>query len=169
MKILPEYGYPYLIDSVNGPVTPKYSWFYNVEQNDFFLHPLRLLEETIGATVIARINGIKLKIPASWNLLVVDEETKVVDTLPISQCSSTGFKAFLMHPNAHDYFTSAVVLEDLVMKDSCSHAMIPKMNMMLHPVCPIEGGKNDYSYSILLSPQDLGKYMNRLTAMEIIL
>ena len=176
MVILPEYNFPYLIDSVNGPVVPKFSWFYDVEINDFMLKPIRLLEETIGATVSVKINDFILDIPASWNLLVVDDETKMVDTIPITQCSAAGYKAFMMHPDTNDYHVSPITLLDLKMKGSCTHVMIPKMNMMLHPVGPIpvtpyssRTHRVDLSYCILLSPQDLGKHMTGMTAIEVTL
>ena len=89
MLVLPDYGHPYIIDSVSGPVVPKYSWFYDVSLNDFVLRPIRLLEETIGTTVKVRINNFDFNVPASWNLLVVDEDTKLVDTVPITQCASS--------------------------------------------------------------------------------
>lgn len=176
MIILPDWGFPYIIDSVTGPVVPKYSWFYDVDQNDFLLKPIRLLEETIGPTVKARINGFEFDVPASWNLLVVDEDTKLVDTVPITQCSSSNYLAFMMHPETHDYHLSSIVLLDLKMRESCVHVMIPRMNMMLHPVGPIPVSghsirrqREDLSYCILLSPQDLGKHMHGMTAMEVVL
>jgi hypothetical protein len=175
MIVLPDYGFPYILDNVSGPVVPKYSWFYDVSQNDFVLRPIRLLEETIGATVTVKINDFTFDVPASWNLLVVDEETKIVDTVPITQCSSNNFLAFMMHPDAHDYYLSPVVLIDLKMKGSCVHTMIPRMTMMLHPVGPVQitsstrTPKQDLSYCCLLSPQDLGKHMDNVTAMEIVL
>ena len=177
MVILPDYGHPYLIDNVSGPVVPKYSWFYDVELNDFMLKPIRLLEETIGPTVTVRINGFEFDVPASWNLLVVDDETKLVDTIPINQCSSSNYQAFMMHPETHDYHVSPIMLIDLKMKESCTHVMIPRMNMMLHPVgqismsdhCTTRAPKNDLSYCCLLTPQDLGKHMHGMTAMEVVL
>lgn len=175
MLILPDYGYPYIIDDVNGPVVPKYNWFYDAGLNDFMIKPIRLLEETTGPTIRCRINGFDFNIPASWNILVVDEDTKIVDTVQISQCSSSNYSAFLMHPDIHDYQTSPIVLLDLFMKESCTHVTIPKMNMILHPVGPVNrtsyhrSHNDDLSYSCLLSPQDIGKYMHNMSAMEIVL
>ena len=81
-----------------------------------------------------------------------------------------------MHPDTFDYRLSPVVLIDLFMKESCVHVMIPRMNMLIHPVGPVErsgtstkSAKDDLSYSCLLSPQDLGKYMHGMTAMEVVL
>ena len=175
MLVLPDYGHPYIIDSVSGPVVPKYSWFYDVSLNDFVLRPIRLLEETIGTTVKVRINNFDFNVPASWNLLVVDEDTKLVDTVPITQCASSNYSAFMMHPETHDYYVSPVVLLDLMMKESCTHVMIPRMHMMLAPVGPPPVSRysirqpSNLSYCCLLTPQDLGKYMHGMTAMEVVL
>jgi hypothetical protein len=163
------------LESVNGPVIPTHNWFYNSESNDFVLRPIRLLEETTGPTVRVLINGSEFNVPASWNLLVVDEETKMVDTVQITQCSSSNYRAFLMHPDILDYATSPVVLLDLFMRESCVHVMIPKMTMLLHPVGQVtkqqlnRGKTSDLSFSCMLSPQDVGKHMNQMTAMEIVL
>lgn len=171
MVILPEYNFPYLIDSVTGPVVPKLCWFYDAELNDFLLRPIRLLEETTGPTVKVKINGFSFLVPASWNLLVVDRDTKTVDTVQITQCSSSGFHAFLMHPEDSSYELSPVILEDLFMKESCIHVMIPRMHMLVHPVGPIKNMMKgtEKVYSCLLTPQDLGKHMLDMTAMELLM
>ena len=175
MYILPDYGFPFLIEDVSGMIVPKLNWVYDVPQNDFLLSPIRLLEETTGVTVTVKINDFIFDVPASWNLLIADEDTKIVDTVPITQCSNSGCKAFLMHPQMFDYHLCDVTLLDLKMKASCVHTMIPKSCMMLHPVGKIVSNSNmkttkdDLSYCCLLSPQDLGKHMNNLTAMEIVL
>src|SRR5574343_356644 len=164
MLFLAEYGHPFILDSVNGPVVPKFSWFYSAEENDFMLKPIRLLEETIGATVVVRINGYEFDVPASWNLLVVDDDTKLVDTVPITQCSSSGYLAFMMHPETHDYYMSPIQLLDLKPSESCVHVMIPRQHMMLAPVgqvpispYTVRQPRHDLSYCCLLTPQDLGK------------
>ena len=176
MLALPEYGFPLIIDDVSGPIVPKHSWFYDVALNDFVLRPIHLLEETTGPTVKVRINGFDFLVPASWNLLVVDEETKMVDTVQITQCSSSNYLAFMMHPETHDYYMSPVILLDLMMKETCTYIMIPRQHMMLHPVGSIPAtrwdkhqARSDLSYCCLLSPQDLGKHMHGMTAMEVVL
>lgn len=171
MQILPDFGHPYTISDASNPISPRFCWFYDVELNDFLLKPIRLLEETTGTTVRVRINDADFNIPASWNLLVVDEETKMVDTVQITQCNSANYLAFLMHPFENTYTLSPIVLLDLYMKESCSHVSIPKMNMMLHPAGFVknERKKTELSYSCLLSPYDLGKHMSNMTAMEILI
>lgn len=168
MLILPDYCFPYIIDNVNGPVIPKHCWFYDAEVNDFLLRPIRLLEETTGWTVEVSINGSIFLVPASWNLLVVDTETKLIDTVQIAKCSSNSYQAFLMNPEEGSYKLAPVILRDLFNKKSCVHVMIPRMHMLVHPVGPILTNRREEKiYSCLLSPQDLGKNMHDMTAMEL--
>lgn len=171
MQILTDYLHPYNIGEVSGPITPKHCWFYDVEHNDFMLRAIRLLEETTGPTVRVRINGSEFDVPASWNMLVVDEETKMVDTVQITQCNSSNYMAFTMHPSESTYSLQTITLLDLYMKESCTHVMIPRMNMMLHPIGTVKNERKNtaYDYSCLLSPHDLGKYMIGMTAMEVLL
>lgn len=169
MLCLPDYNFPYLIDDVSSPVIPKFSWYYDISLNDIVLRPILLLEESVGPTVRVKINVMEFNVPASWNLMIVDEETKTVDTVPIMQCSSSSYSALLLHPESNDYYPSPVILLDLYPSESCSYIMIPKMHMMLHPVGEINKSKKNINYCCLFSPQDLGKYISKLSAMEMIL
>lgn len=171
MHILPEYNHPYSIDNVSESIIPKHCWFYDADLNDFLLRPIRLLEETTGPTVQVKILDVIFSVPASWNMMVMDDETKMVDTVQITQCSSSNYQAFLMHPEVSSYIQAPIVLLDLNMKESCSHVTIPRMHMMLHPIAKVRDDrrKTEYFYSCLLSPQDLGKHMGNMTAMELLI
>lgn len=174
MYVLPEYSHAYNITDVSEPVMAKFSWFYDASLNDFVLRPINLLEEAQGATIRVRINNFEFNVPAFWNLLIIDDETKMIDTVPISQCASSNFSALLMHPDTHDYHISPVVLVDLYPSEICTYVMIPRLHMMLHPVGTLsnvsrQSKKADLSYCCLLTPQDLGKHMGNMSAMELIL
>jgi hypothetical protein len=170
MLLLQDNGHPYLIDSVTAPVAPKHCWFYDSEQNDYMLKAIRLLEETTGPTVRIRVNKMEFNVPASWNMMVVDDETRLVDTVPITMCSSSNYKAYLMHPDHGEYGLSSIQLLDLYPKEACVHVTIPRGSMLLHPVGTYKGeGQRgaELSFSCLLSPQDLGKHLHGVTAIDI--
>jgi hypothetical protein len=169
MLVLPDYCFPYIIDNVNGPVVPKYCWFYDAELNDFLLRPILLLEETRGWTVKLSINGLTFMVPASWNLLVVDVETKIIDTVQVAKCNSNSYQAFLMSPEEGNYRMAPIVLLDLFKDEACVHVMIPRMHMLVHPVGTILNNRQvEKVFSCLLSPQDIGKNMYDMTAMELL-
>jgi hypothetical protein len=166
--ILPEYGFPYIIDAVTGPVVPRHAWFYDVLVNDFLLKPIVMLEETVGPTVKVRINAFDFFVPASWFILIVDDETKQVDTVPITQCSSSTFKAFMMHPQLNRYELSPVQLLDLDPHGSVVHLLIPRSTLICHPVGPTAASK-DLSMSCLIGSQDVGRHMGDLSAQELLI
>lgn len=166
MIILPEYGHAFTIDDVSSVVIPKYAWFYDMQLNDFLLRPIHMLEETTGPTVTARVNGTIINVPASWYMLIVDDETKTVDTVPIDRCSS--FKAYLMHPRLNRYEAIDVELLDIDYNGSVVHLTIPRLTMICHPVGSTVNSR-DLPMCVLIGPQDIGKHMGSMSAQELLL
>lgn len=168
MQILADYGHGYLINDVSDVVIPKHAWFYDMQLNDFLLRPIHMLEETSGPTVTARINGTVIDVPASWYILIVDDETKTIDTVQIDRCASSAFKAYLMHPRLNRYEALNVELLDLNLNGAVVHLTIPRLSMICAPV-----GKTSSSQSlpmnILIGPQDIGKHMVNMSAQELLI
>jgi len=132
------------------------------------LKPIMMLEETIGPTVKVRINAFDFHVPASWYILVVDDDTKQVDTVPITQCSSSTFRAFMMHPQLNRYELSSIQLLDLDLQGTVVHLLIPRMTLICHPVGPTSSSK-EFSMSCLVGAQDIGRYMSDMTAQELLM
>ena len=153
---------------MTGPVVPRHAWFYDATHNDFMLKPIMMLEETIGPTVKVRINTFDFYVPASWYILVVDDDTKQVDTVPITQCSSSTFKAFMMHPQLNRYELSSIQLLDLDLQGVVVHLLIPRMTLVCHPVGPTTSSK-DLAMSCLIGSQDVGRYMGDKSAQELLM
>lgn len=168
MLVLPDYGFAYAIDDVAAVVIPKHAWFYDVQVNDFLLRPIHMLEETTGPTVKARINGTVLYVPASWYILIVDDETKTVDTVQITQCASAAFKAYLMHPRLNRYEAISVELLDLDYNGVVVHLTIPRLTMICHPIGSTITSK-DLPMNVLIGPQDIGKHMMNMSAQELLI
>ena len=103
MLILPEYLQPYLIETASSPVIPRHNWYFDAAALDFMLKPILFLEETLGEAVLARINEYEFLIPSHWHVLVVDEETRLIDTVPIKK--SVKFQVFLMNPSSSSFAT----------------------------------------------------------------
>ena len=167
MKILPEYNFEYDIIDLSSPVIPQYAWFYDVTLNDFLMRPITMLEETVGSTVTAKINNEIIKIPASWHVLIVDDDTKTVDTVLITQCANSAFKAFTMHPRLNRFEPVSIQLLDLS-SETVVHLSIPKLNMICHPIGKTFSSKG-MPMNILLGPQDIGKHMINMSAQELLM
>lgn len=168
MLFLADYCHPFMLESVSGPVVPKHAWFYDVQVNDFILKPIMMLEETTGQTVRMRVNSFDFDVPASWFILVVDDDTKQVDTVSVTQCGSSTFKAFMMHPQLNRYELSPIQLLDLEPDGSVVHLLIPRQTLLCHPVGP-STSSGDLSLSCLIGPQDVGRHMGDLSAQELLI
>ena len=175
MLILPEYLQPYMIESANSPIIPRHNWYFDALQMDFMLKPIHFLEETLGEAVAARINGYEFLIPSHWHVLVVDEDTWLVDTVPIKK--AVKFQAYLMHPASSSFEMSDIVLIDQQPYSKCVHTSIPKGSMLCHPVGPITGPQ-DFGkppsrelpvWSCMIGPQDLHKHLNNVRAKELLI
>ena len=168
MKILPEYDFEYEITSLNSPVIPEYAWFYDSKLNDFLMRPITMLEETVGPTVTTKINNEIVKIPASWHILIVDDDTKTVDTVLITQCANSAFKAFAMHPRLNRYEPMSIQLLDIDYTGAVVHLTIPKANHICHPIGKTFASKN-MPMNIIIGPQDIGKNMVNMSAQELLM
>lgn len=174
MLILPDYLGAYMIESTSSPIIPQHSWCFDAAALDFMLKPILLLEETEGEAVLTRINNFEFYVPESWHILVVDEDTRLIDTVPIKK--AVKFQAFLMNPTVSTFETSKIVLLDLVPMARLTHVSIPKGCMTCHPVGPITSksarglppARNLPIWSCLIGPQDLHKYLNDVTAKELL-
>ena len=167
MLILPEYSHAYIIDTVSGPVVPKHAWYYDAILNDFVLRPLLMLEETTGPVVVMRINGFELRVPANWYILLVDEETKMVDTIQVSRAAGSGYKAYMMHPDIGRCEFAPVQLLDLSPEESIVHLVVAKQQLVCHPVGPTSTSKG-LPMNVLIGPQDVGRHMGDLTAVDLL-
>ncbi len=125
------------------------------------------LEETTGSAIKIMINKFTLDVPASWNILVVDEITMMIDTIPISDCSSKSYKSFLFCPTSMNLFLDEIKFIDFIPYISICHTAIPKNSMICHPVG--QNNENDNEHlNCLLGPYDLWKSLQNFTAKELL-
>ena len=168
MLLLPEFGRPYLIQSLDSPVVPKYFWTFSGPMLDFVLAPIHYLEETYGPTVEIVLNGFQFSVPASWNILVVDRDTSMVDTVPIHVCSTNMYTAFLMSSTTNRYLTADIHVVGFEKEEKLVHPMVQKATMMCHPIGPDSSNQNSI-LSAVIGPYDLyQKYLNNVSAAELL-
>jgi hypothetical protein len=167
LLIITEYNHPYIIADLTAPIVPKFNWIFSTELMDFVLSPIMYLEETTGPALKVMINKYAFDIPASWNIMVVDEETMMTDTIPIADCSTKSYKAFLFCPTSMNLFLDDIKFVDFVPHISLCHTSIPKNSMICHPVGPNDN-KEDQQLNCLLGPYDLWRLMQNITAKELL-
>ena len=169
MIILPEWSRPYIISAVNQPIVPQYYWTFSGTLLDFTLTPLVYLEENIGPTIRIEINGIEFDVPTSWHILVVDPETRTIDTIPVAECAHNEYKAMLISSINSKYVDSVINIIDLNPNDtSLVYPKLSKGTMMMHPV-GLEDGNEENVLNAVIGPYDLyDKYLKNVSARELL-
>lgn len=160
MVILPDYGRPYLIDSLTAPVVVKHNWIFHGPSVDFMLSPITYLEETSGAVIKVRINNAEFWVPANWQILVTDRETYQIDTVSIQSCAAIKHIAYSFSPDEMRLRTLDIMVIDYAEDVSLVHPMISKGTALVHPVGPSpQGLGKQFQLSVVIGPHDLYKFL----------
>jgi hypothetical protein len=160
MLVLPDFGRPYVLDSLTSPVVIKHHWVFKAPVTDFMLEKLEYLEETTGACIKVRINNSEFWVPATWNILVTDTETYQLDTVSIQACASTQHLAFSFSTDEMNLRTLPVKVIEYAESMALVHPMINKGCALVHPVgpAPTFNGKQ-LQLSVVIGPHDLYKHL----------
>ena len=70
MVIFDENTRPVLIDSISTPVLTSHFWVLDLEDKDFCLSKLEVLEEHTTPMLVIQIYGYSIELPADWNILI---------------------------------------------------------------------------------------------------
>jgi hypothetical protein len=97
MVISDENSFPILIDNISTPLKMDYFWVLDLDQRDFVLSKIEVLEEHVTPTLLLDILGYRFEVPAHWNILVYSEETSQLDIAEISEVSRGHFTAFVFN------------------------------------------------------------------------
>jgi hypothetical protein len=92
----------------------------------------------------------------------------MVDTVQISQCAASNYKAFMMHPQLNRYELGDIQLLDFDPTGTVVHLLIPRLTLLCHPVGPTPGSK-ELSLNVLIGHQDVGKHMTDISAQELLI
>lgn len=157
---LPDYGRPYLIESLTSPIVVKHNWIFHAPSCDFTLAPITYLEETTGAVIKVRINNSEFWVPATWNILVTERETYQLDTVGLQSCATTQHLAFNFSPDEMKLRTLEIRVIDYADDMSLVHPMIAKGTALVHPVGPTqEAWGKQLQLSVVIGPHDLYKHL----------
>lgn len=169
MLCLPDYNKPYILHSLTAPVIIRYHWIFNGSLCDFSLTPVTYLEETTGAAIKIRINNFDFWVPATWNILVTDNSTYSLDTVPIQSCSTVKHHVFIFSPNEMKLRTQYLEVVEYDEDRSLVHPMINKGTALVHPIGPsLNPKEKDMQLCIAIGPHDLyNKYLSNKVVGDI--
>jgi hypothetical protein len=143
-------------------------WVFNAQLLDFILAEIKYLEETIGPTVTLHVGGHEVCVPGSWNILVLDKETYSVDTIPVASCSAFEHDALIFSPQSAKPITLPVRAIKLEPEGSCIYPSVSKAQALVHTISSgISHGK-EIVQGIILSPNDLWRWIGGKTIGDIL-
>jgi hypothetical protein len=169
MLIFTDYNKPLIIDSLDTPLVTRHHWVLSGSMKDFKLANIPYIEETRGPSIEIMVEGFKFVVPASWNILVVDQETMILDTVPVANCSTGSHRVLLFASYDTKVRSADISIIDLHPNFSCFHPMVGKGTMLCHPVGPEtrrDGVEN--ILNVMIGPHDLySKYIKDMSAAEL--
>lgn len=160
MIILDEESKVTMLESIHVPTSAEYFWILDLQNLDFTLTKLEVLEELFSPSIALEIDGFQFSIPTSWNILVVDDETSQLDLVTIKDLAGKPFDALI-----YDHVTNRALSSTIRVIDYTgeSHHVSPALNrhcMLCHPISE--------SKWVCLAPNDsYNKYLRDLLVGDI--
>jgi hypothetical protein len=134
MLIFDNESKPIILDTIYDPVISDHFWVLDLALRDFTMAPLNVLEETICPSVVLRVDGFDFVVPASWNILVVDQETTQLDTVELSEVAGREFRAFVYGPNSSATSSAIISVVDYYVEHANISPALNKHQMLCHPI-----------------------------------
>ncbi len=136
MLIFDENVQPIILESIYSPIVTEVFWVLDLNLLDFKLTPLSVVEQIDAPSFVVSIEGFEFPLPASWNILVVDEESMVLDVVELAEAAGRLFKAMVYGPDM-----SMVRLAEISVKQYSPNypnigPFLNKHQMLCHPVSP---------------------------------
>lgn len=136
MLIFDERVQPVILDNIYSPTLTDCFWVLDLSILDFKLTPLGILEQIDAPTLVVSIEGFEFHLPASWNVLVVDDESMVLDVIELSEAAGRSFKAMVYGPDMSMVKASEIFVKDYLPTYPNVGPALNKHQMLCHPVSP---------------------------------
>jgi hypothetical protein len=147
MVISDENSRPIIIENITTPLGIDYFWTLNLEQRDFILSKLEILEEHSLVPLFAvNILGYVLEIPTNWHMLVFSEDTSQLDIIEMSEATRGNFTAFVYDHKKDIYRPGKINIIDYIQQGVVHTPALNKVQMLCHHLGP--------SQWVCLSPID---------------
>ena len=136
MLIFDNNSHPIILDDIFTPTVTDHIWTLDLNIMDFTMSPLLVLEEIIAPTIELMVGGFTFKLPANWNMLIVDEDTSALDVVEIGDISGGRFTAFVYGPEKSRHEIAVVTVIDYYPSFHNVGPSLSKHQMLCHPISP---------------------------------
>ena len=151
-----------LIDTIKPTLVEDYFWVLDLDQKDFTLAPLNVIEAITAPSVELLIDGFTFVVPATWNILICDPETSQLDISDVGSVLGKSFHSFVYGFNLPIVELHKIEAVGYVPSHTSFSSSLNKHHMLCHPI--------DQTRWINLSPADsYNKYFrNTLLSGDLI-
>lgn len=136
MLIFDEKVQPVILESIYTPTVTDSFWVLDLNLLDFKLASLGILEQIDSPTFICSVNGFEFPLPTNWNVLVVDEESMILDVIQLREAAGRSFKALVYGPNYAVPEVSEIFVKAYYPSFPNVGPALNKHQMLCHPVAP---------------------------------
>jgi len=103
---------------------------------DYTLAPLLVFEEVVCPTIVVKINGFRFELPASWYILVTDEDTLQLDVVLVEDLPGKEFRAMVYGMDMAMVELGKIVVDDYYVEHKNVGPSLNKHQMLCHPISP---------------------------------
>ncbi len=119
------------------------------------LQPLIYLEEAYGPTYTVVINEIEVSLPATWHILVTDEENCVADCVSLNECVKNNYHAILFCIDDNKIRSKPIQVTDFNKESSFTYPMLDKYSLVANPIGILRETTLLKNISFLCGPLDV--------------
>lgn len=146
MVIADENSYPIMIDSIDTPLPIDHFWILDLEERDFRLSNLIMLEEITTPVIAFNVSGYVVEAPADWNILIYSPDTSQIDIIEVSELTRGDYSAFLFDHKHNKVMKNVVNVVDYNNYGIVHTPSMNKNTMLCHTAGP--------HHWVCLSPTD---------------
>lgn len=123
-----------IIDVLNPPVVSNNFWVLDLNLMDFTLAPLITFEQCTTPLLKLQINGFQFALPGTWNVLIYDEETSILDVVPVFDLAGKRHTSFIYGPDMLNVTGGAITVVDYISSGDSFYPNLNKNQMLCHPI-----------------------------------
>lgn len=134
MLIFDDQNSPIIIDTIYQPMISTHFWGLSLDDFDFTLLPLTMLEEITCSTLELTIGGFSFMLPSHWNILIYDADTHQLDVVELSSAAGKSFTALVGNVADSKYAPSTISITNYLVESRITGPSLSKSMMLCHPI-----------------------------------
>lgn len=160
MEIVNENHQPLSLDIYDISKKSEFFWVFDLEEIDWFLQKLKIIEAFECPTIKIKIMNKVLTLPSDWNILVYSEETTSLDVVNVHQLINQKFNIFLYDFIHHKVVDCNYRVVGYNKNEEVTAPCIAKKQMLCVPI--------EDKYWIMMSPTDVYRYIKNMSVSDLI-